>query len=368
MPRRRDDRPRVLGPTWCKDKASWRATVLQPQADEPGHRRTYRYFGDEKEANEWIEETRAKLVRLSGTTFADALDAYEVALTERGNLASSVHETMRRIRLFFAGVMSMQVARLRQEKAAELYAAFREGKSVDYHRNSLSNARGFMGWCMEERGWITENVLTKVKGTGRKKRGKPQFTGDEASRWFAFVVEKAARRGSDIERRDSDPAIGLLMLLTMALRQGDVIKRQVRDVDLNITVLRVSGGKTDKSNRPRKITEALRPLLKQVIHDREAHDWLFPTTGTKSGAHTKHWLRKAQKRFCAAAGVPYIPPHGLKGTAGSILAETGELSDKIADHLSHTNKSMTERHYIAPGIVDGVQAERAFAVISGGRR
>lgn len=367
MPRRRDERARVLGPTWCKDKQAWRATVLQPQADEPRHRRTYRYFGDEEEANDWIAETRAKLVRLEGTTFEAALDAFEIELHERGNLENSIAEAMRRLRVFFAPVMTMQVARLRHEKAAELYAKFREGRSVDHHRNALSNAKGFMGWCMEERGWVTENVIAKVKGIGKKKRGKPQFTGDQARQWYAFVMDKAGRRSNGPERRESDAAIGLLMVITMALRQGDVTKRLVQDVDLDATVLRVTGGKTEKSNRPRKIPDELRPLLKRVANGRAAQDVLFPAN-TESGMHTINWLWSAQKRFCKAAGVPYVPPHGLKGTAGSILAETGELSDKIADHLSHTHKSMTERHYIAPGIVDGAQAERAFAVIAGGRR
>lgn len=311
--------------------------------------------------------TEERLGRLEGTTFMVALDAFEIALRERGNLENSIVETMRRLRAFFDPVTCMQVARLRQEKAAELYVSFREGRAVDHHRNALANAKGFMAWCMEERGWISESVLAKVKCVGKKKRGKPQFTGDESQTWFAYLDAKAGKRGSVHERQESDAAIGLLMLLMMALRQGDVVKRLVRDVDLQGTVLRVSGGKTEKSNRPRKIPAQLQPLLRMITTGRDAHEQLFPGC-TKGRAHTNHWLRKAQKRFCTAAGVPYIPPHGLKGTAASILADTGELADKIADHLSHTHKSMTERHYIAPGIVDGAQAERAFAVITGGRR
>lgn len=368
MPRRRDERARVLGPTWCKDKESWRATILQPQANEPGHRRTYRYFGDKQEAQDWIDETSAKLVRLAGTTIREALDMFEVELRNRGILDSSVAQTKRWMEFFFESVMSMQIARLRQEKASELYARFREGRSVDYHRDALGRAKGFFAWCMEDRGWVSENVFVKVKGIGKRRTGKPQFTGDEAHKWFVFMFDIAERRRTFRERDDSDKAIALLMLLLMALRQGDVIKRRVRDVDLNATVLRVTKGKTAKSNRPRKVPEMLRPLLKQIADGRDAEEWLFPAPDSKSGAHTHHWLRKAMHRFCKEAGVPYIPPHGLKGTSGSILAETGELSDKIADHLSHTRSSMTERHYIAPGVVDGAQAERAFAIISGGRR
>lgn len=367
MPRRRDERPRVLGPTWCEDKQAWRVTTVDPKGNGGAGGRTYRYLASEEEAREWREVTEARLARLEGITIAVALDTFEINLRERGNLETSVTEAMRRLRLFFAPVMSLHLARLRQEKAAELYVRFREGKSADYHRNTLSGAKGFINWCIEEKGWVTENVLTRVKGVGKKNRGKPQFTGDEARRWFAHLMDTAARRGSAHDRRESNAAIGLMMLLTMALRQSDVLKRRVRDVDLDGTVLRVSDGKTEKSNRPRKIPEALQPLIKQVIAGRDSKGYLFPAN-TKTGRHTIMWLWRAQERFCEAAGVPRVPPHGLKGTSGSILAETGELSDKIADHLSHEHRSMTERHYIAPGIVDGAQAERAFAVIAGGRR
>lgn len=368
MPRRRDERARVLGPTWCEDKKTWRVTTVDPKGIGGTSGRSYRYFGDEEEANDWKEVTKARLVRLEGVTIDEALAQYEVALRERGNLESTVADTKRWLGFFFASVMPMQVARLRQEKASELYAKFRNGRSVDYHRSALRRAKAFIAWCMEERGWLSENVLEKVKGVGKKKTGKPQFTGDEARTWFAFTLGKAMRRGTEHERQQSDVATALLMLLLMALRQGDIIMRQVRDVDLDATVLRVSKGKTEKSNRARKVPEVLQPLLVQIVQGRNADDWLFPASDTDSGRHTRHWLRRAQQRFCAYAKVPYIPPHGLKGTAGSILAETGELSEKIADHLSHTRVSMTERHYIAPGIVDGAQAERAFAVIAGGRR
>jgi integrase len=355
MPRRRDERARVLGPTWCKDKASWRATVLQPQADESGHRRTYRYFGDKNEAQDWIEETRAKLVRLSGVTIEQALTEYREHLRERDNKEESDDEKLRRLGKFFESVKRMQVSRLRPERGAELYASFRDGRSVDYHRDSLSAAKGFLSWCIN-RGWITESPLAKVNGIAKKNKGKLQFTGDECKRWLALCMAKAARRDSASAVRHSDAAIALMMLLLMALRQSDVLRRTVRDVDLDATVLRVSNGKTKKSNRPRWIPVQLRPFLKTITAGLPSSELLF-------GERTISWLIKAQRRFCKEAGVPYVCPHGLKGTAGSVLAVTGELSDKIADHLSHDNSAITERHYIAPGILDGVQASRALEVL-----
>lgn len=355
MPRRRDERARALGPTYCKDKKAWRTTLLKPGGDASGDQRTYRYFDDEEEANDWIEDTNKDLARLVGTTIEKAIDDYREHLRERDNKEESDDETMRRLGLFFRPVMKMQVARLRPERGSELYAAFRNGRSVDYHRDALSGARSFLSWCVDG-GLIAESPLAKVKGIGKKNKGKTQFTGDEAKKWLALCLVRAARRDSASAVRHSDPAIALMMLLLMALRQSDVLKRTVREVDLDATVLRVNHGKTKKSNRPRRIPAVLRPFLKVLTAGMPPSELLF-------GYHTVSWLIKAQRKLCKEAGVPYVCPHGLKGTAGSLLAETGELADKIADHLSHETSAITERHYITPGIIDGVQASRAIEVL-----
>ncbi|MDB4969087.1 MAG: hypothetical protein JWN44_4776 [Myxococcales bacterium] len=48
--------------------------------------------------------------------------------------------------------------------------------------------------------------------------------------------------------------------------------------------------------------------------------------------------------------------------------QTGELADRIADHLSHEEASTTAKHYVAKGAIEQAQVTRAFAVIAGGRR
>ena len=143
--------------------------------------------------------------------------------------------SMRRMRLFFDTVIDTQLARLTPERTAQLYVDFRVGRSVDYHRNTLGNAKGFLAWCVAQ-GWVQTNALAAVEGVGRRSVGKEQLTGDEARKLHDWCMWRA--------RRGDEAAIGVLMLLLMALRQSDVTKRLVRDVDLDATVLRVSGGKT----------------------------------------------------------------------------------------------------------------------------
>jgi integrase len=311
--------------------------------------------------DEWAAE------ELEAKTVSEAIDAYNLHLKEKGTGDISRLETLRRLRIFFEPVRDVQVGRLTPAHAEKLYLArdasgaisggFVIGRSVDYHRNTLGEAKTFARFCVD-RGWAKVSPVEQVQGIGKRKAGKPQLTGDEAHR-FLFAGLWMAEAG-DLG------ALGCLMLLTMALRQKDVCVRVVRDLDLGATQLRIERGKTAKSNRPRKVPAILQGLLANLAANRSPLEPLFGAAG--GGHHTKSWLRKAAKRVCAAAGVPYVPPHGLKGTSGNMLAEDGAEADRIVLHLSHEERGTTMRHYVDQGTVDAVQAERALVLIQGGRK
>lgn len=362
MGRPRDTRARILGPTWVVSRGRYRVTVIAPQADGGKGRRSTRWFGDAKEASDFAEEVAAKLSRFSTTTIDQAITDYEAHLKESGTIGYG--ETIRRLRLFFPS-LTMPIGRVTADRARSYYERFRKREhrdkpiSVAYHRAALINARSLCKWAVA-RDLIGVNPFADVDGIGKKRRGKSQLTGDELRRLYAHCLARA-------EAGDAS-ALGVLMALLMALRSGDLCRRVVRDLDLDGTVLRVEDGKTAKSNRPRHVPLILRPMLARLIEGREASEPLFPTPYTESGHHTRRWLEEAMVRLCRAAGVRYVPPHALKGAAGTVLAETGELADRIADHLSHESSRTTERHYVAPGALDDAQLGRALTVIAGGKR
>lgn len=300
-----------------------------------------------------IEEAWA---RLDDVTVGDALDLYKAHLAKKGTGLISYTETDRRLRLFFPDGDTI-LNRITATKAKALYEAFAVGRSVDYHRNTLAEARSFMRWCVDQQ-WIKSNPFESVKGFGKRNAGKSQLTGSEAHR-FLFAALWMANGGDQ-------GALGVAMLLTMALRQADVAKRRVRDVDLDGTVLRVEKGKTAKSNRPRKIPVALQSLLRALARGRSPLEPLFRTH--RGGFHTKSWLRAAARRVCLEAGVPYVCPHGLKGTAGTLAIEAGALANEVADYLSHEKVSTTERHYVDASAISEAQQGRVLNVIQGGRK
>lgn len=381
MPRPRDKRPRVRGPYWSKTKEQWFAQVLVEKGDGTGRQSNDRWLGeDREEAQKWVDTARAQLIRLHGMNVKSALDDYRDWLVEIGHkkpsTAVSADEAIRRLKLFFADALEMRVANVTEERAEELYRAFmartyevgpksaRRTKpvSVDYHRGVLSAARSFFGWCIKPAKLIASNPLAEVRGVGVRSSGKEQLTGDEAIQFYEWCAYKA--------HRGDQAALALVMLLLMALRQGDVRKRVVRDVDLGGTVLRIGVGssarsKSKKGDRPRRIPAVLQSLVKKLVEGRSPLEPLFKTED--GGFRTKSWLRAAARRFAAQAGTPYVCPHGLKGTAGTLAIEAGALADQVAEYLSHESKKTSERSYIAGGAVVEATAAAGLKVIVGGR-
>lgn len=357
MPRPTDETPRVLGPIWLESRQSYRVTTIYPGAAQGTGRARSRHFACEEEAKDYRDVKLDEIARMGAATVSGVLDDYEKHLTAKGNAESGVTETMRRLRLFFDAVQDRQLARLSAVRAAQLYAAFRVGRSVDYHRNTLGNARGFLGWCVEQR-LTSGNVLADVKGVGKRSAGKLQLTGDEARAFHHTALAMAAQEDTG--------ALGAAMLLTMGLRQSEVRLRMVRDLDLGGTVLRIERAKTRKGNRVVGVPEVLQSRLLEQAEERTALEPLFPAHD--GGWHTRAWLIAAVKRVCLRAGVPVVCPHGLRGTHATLAMQLGVGTRAVADALGHEDARTTLRHYAEPGAGEGAQAARAFAVISGGKR
>lgn len=368
MSRKRDERVRILGPTWLESMQYYRVLTVTPRPYPEKSKRDARYFNSQKDADDYVEDLTKLLPKLNTNTIEQAISGFEQYLIEKGT--KGYQETVRRLRQFFPKPAT-PIARLTPEQALSLYDSFRKRKrlvraaggkhqetdepiSVAYHRSTLINVRTFMNWCVDQK-LIRSNPFTKVKGVGRRSKGKKQLTGDEIKRFYAYCMARA--QGGD------KTALALLMALLMALRSSDIARRVVRDVDLGGTVLIVGDGKSAKSNRPRKIPRVLQPLVRELAGDREPTSPLFHTPYTESGHHTHRWLQEAMVKVCEAAGVPYVTPHSLKGAAGTVLAVTGELADRIADHLSHESPSTTTDHYVKPGVLEDARLEQALGVI-----
>lgn len=350
MPRRQKEERRILGP--YRDGDEWRITVINPRATPK--RRSFT-AASRSAILETAKDIRDGWSELDEITVAISLEQYKRARMRDDTTEKSIDETVRRIKLMFADDARL-VSELTHEDCSAAYDALVDrGDSAAYHRHILIQARSWLRWCVEVKKWLPSNPLDKVKGIGKIKKGKTQHTGDEARKLNAWLTWRAQKL--------DHAAIGLLMAQTMALRNGDVRKRLVLDVDMNATVLRMAGGKTAKSNRPRSIPSKLQSVLRTIVKGRPLDAPLFPTD--KGGFHTKTWLRAAMKRFCRDAGVRYVCPHSLKGTAGTVLNIVGGSAEQIADFLSH-EEVRTQEHYVDAGAAGDALQGRLEEMITEG--
>ena len=341
MPRRRIEERRILGP--YDDGNGWRIVVVDPRAEKP---RSSFTAPSKKEIDELTDDIKARWSELDDVTVESSLADYKVARMREGTTDASITESIRRIRLMFVDG-EKPIAEITEAFCRESYDALTFKVEVATHRNILSQARSWLRWCHKPKGWLRANPLDDVKGIGKPNKGKPQHTGNEARKLHAWLKRKASKL--------DHAAIGVLMAQTMALRNGDVRNRIVRDVDLDATILHIDRAKSEKSQRPRVIPKFLRPSLLKLIEGRDGDAPLFPAEGGEF--HTKSWLRAAMRRFCAAAEVRYIPPHGLKGTAGTVARVVGKTAEDVADFLSHEDVR-TQSHYVDDVAVADAQAAK----------
>jgi integrase len=299
--------------------------------------------------------------------------------------------------------------------------------AVDTHRGILKDTKWFFSWCCQEKKWIKSNPLAGIKGRGRVRKGKAQLRQDDVVRFFDKAIELAqlklprptreelevllnnytwsavARhlgisdsgvrklakkydllekvqvsqrfRGKEVPNEGKwakgrmqgvtpDGALAALMTYTMGLRQGEISKRLVGDVDCNGTVLSLHDGKTEASDVPVKIPEELQPLVRRLIEGRAQNEPLFlsPRTGRFYG---DDWVLKQVKRICKLAGIERpITAHGMRGTHASIAHLEGASIDAVMKGLRHADRSMTTSgHYTQPAALKEVQQSVAMSVV-----
>lgn len=289
----------------------------------------------------------------------DALDAYETYLGDKGNKDSSIDQTMRKLRRFFPDE-ELPLSALTRKRVEAYYADLRKAKkengeavSVDYHRNTLAEARTFLKWCVTKRKWIQANPLDGVEGIGRRKHGKAQLRIDEARKWIAKAVELA----DDGEAG----AIAALMTLLMGLRASEIVKRVVRDLDDGGTLLWIPDAKTAKGRRTVQVPEQLQPYLLELADGKEPGDPLF-------GQHWRDWPREWVQRICKLAKVPVVTAHGMRGLHSTLAVDAGVSSHAVANALGHESFATTAQSYAKPEAVTRARQRRVMKVLQGGKR
>ena len=358
MARKRSWRVHGPYPEYHHGSKRWRIIIVAPS----GHRESC-FAQTEAEAVKAAQLARVQI--LGELTFEGAIEHYRGALEEKGNKPRSIKTTTERLRFLLP--LDRPLSGFAPNDAERLYANRRKQVKADTQLNELVEIKAFFKWCVGQK-WLRSSAFADIKPVGKRSHGKPQYHRQEAKEFSnaAFQIYESGERGWEA-------ALGLLLALWLGLRSWDVCSLEARDVDPSSTGMWLWVAETDAKSKAAKrkveVPDKLAALLEhQAGHARsKASRWLFPAK-TRSGHRTHTWLRKAARRICGVADPDrYVPPHGLRGTQGTLATEAGVSGHLVAQQLGHTSQKVTEQSYIAPQNatvrVNFVENEKSAAVV-----
>lgn len=353
---RRDQGPKIYGPYEHGDQ--WRVHIVTRGS---GERRetTYSSYPTRALAEAFIAGARDQA---QGRTVSDAVTAFLESKRAKGRKESTIESAEDRLHMMLGSVMHRPLRHV-LGRGAELYAAAQVGRAADTHRNGLNVAKDFGRWCVKQR-WLRANPFADVEPVGAKVYGadKPRLTVDESRKLDLWCREHPADQG----------AVLTLGYLILGPRASELVRRDVRDLDDGGRLLWIGKTKTVAGRRRLAIPDELGAMLVALAGDRPGDAPLFVTEASRRWPAGRRWSRHMAynhvRRVCDAAGVPMLSPQAMRRTQATLATDAGATGLMVAEHLGHESPAITHRAYIEPSAAKDAQVERAFRVISGGRR
>jgi integrase len=330
-----------------KNRDKWRVRVTDT---ESGKTRSYIYE-TEKEALAARPKLLREYRRPIGVPMQQALEAYEVHIKTKGNVPSrgpnkprTVETTMYRLRRIFD--TTLITGELTKPVMLELWVAWANGKAVDTALNSLAQAKTYLAW-LDKRGWLKEtDLLAEIEVSGKRKKGKPKLSQDEAHQLVAWCFDHPDDPGS----------VATAMAFLLGMRATEIVTRTVRHLDGKGTLLDITDTKTEAGERTLRLPSKLQPLLAGLAAGKGPDELLFPES-------TRYWLLRAVKRCCAAAGVREVSAHGLRGTHAKMAREVGVSGVLLAQAMGHESETTTTEHYAGRAAVANAAIDRIASLV-----
>jgi len=293
-------------------------------------------------------------------TVEKVLKLYEQYLVEKGNKRKSIDENMRRLRVWHES--TTPISEVTPHKLKKMYKKRMEKLAVDSHRNELAVVKTFWRWVVKK-GWATRSPADDIEPIGRRRKGKPQLMEGEAQRLFA-TASRLALEGDE-------GALAVLLALLHGMRSKEIRQLKIRHVDVATerVVLWVAfeeeSGKTRAAKRRVALEEPLASLLVHRALGQPSDGYLF-ASDSATGYRSETWLLKNVRRLCKTAGVPVVPPHGLRGTWSTLAEGAGVVGQLVTQELGQVHRKTTEEHYTRPEAVSKGRTKRVLRVLQGG--
>ncbi len=190
---------------------------------------------------------------------------------------------------------------------------------------------GIWSWA-EKRGHVTGNNPAhgiETQAGGPKNR---VLSPDELRSLGKILV---ARIGADPQ------AVTAVKIITMTgLRRQEACGLRWDEIDELGSCLRLKASKTGRSTRP--VAPRVLALLTAIPRGQDGSPFVFAsTTGLKCAD-----LKKRIAALFNAAGLKDARSHDLRRTFATVAADEGFGDATIAELLGHSQRSVTERHYV----------------------
>jgi integrase len=235
---------------------------------------------------------------------------------------------------------------LTKPEMLELWQAWAQGKAVDTCLNSLAQTRTCLAW-LEKQGWLKRtDLLEGIEVSGKRKKGKPKLTQDEAHVLLTWCLDHP----------DDPGAVATAMAFLLGMRATEIVTRTVRHIDGKGTLLDITESKTEAGERTLRIPTRLQPLLAKLAAGKGPDDRLF-------SEGTRYWLLRAVKRCCEAAGVRSVSAHGLRGTHAKMAREVGVSGVLLAQAMGHESETTTTEHYAGRAAVANAAIDRIASLV-----
>ena len=333
------DAMKVFGP--YPHRGRWRIMIRLERTQKA------QSFATECEAQAAIRRLRIEAHKQASLTVEKSIDAYAEQLRRNGLKERSITTATFRLRRFFEAVLSAPVATISPSKAKALYQSL-SSLAVDTRLNMLALAKSFCRKAREN-GWTDLALLADVKAEGRRRCGKPKLSLDESRKYLATCLVQATSTDPKVKQA----AVAASMPLVFGLRSGEVLNRQVKDIDDDGRILRITSAKSRAGIRSLQVPDWFRPYLLDLSKGLKPEDRIFP--------REKTWLHRHVVNVCKLAGVSRVVPHGLRGTHGDLALVAAATPLQVSQALGHESLSTTFRHYVSPQLAEATAHQAAVS-------
>jgi integrase len=240
------------------------------------------------------------------------------------------------VRTALAALMSASWQRTRQDGTPTT-------EPKPYARRTVQHARMALGLALSDLvpDVLQHNPVTRARLPRMQPPAQPVWDGDQADRFL-----------QEAERLAPHLALAFRLILRRALRRGEVLALQWRDVDERRSVLTVertvgerAGQTGDTKGRRRREIPLSADLIDRLRASKQSMSpWIFTNPETNLPYHPRilsWWV----PQLAHAAGVPVIQPKDMRATCATNLLDQGWPLPRVAALLGHASIATTASHY-----------------------